>query len=208
MKILLLMRIRNHSEDTLCRQIYEEGKYKGWPGLSQEVKEICDIINIPDVNEVSLPKTVINKAVFDHHYKEMKAEVMTKRKLEQIKNDDLSKVQEYFKNRSIESARISFKLRSQMLENIPGNFKNKFKKDEEKLKCHHCNLGEMMTQSHCVECTAWVDLKKDLDLSKIDDLVKFFQRLLIERGKGEDGNGLQNRPHCTTSATGGDSRFS
>ena len=208
MKIFLLMRIRNHSEDTLCRQIYEEGKSKGWPGLGQEVKEICEIINIPDVNEVSLPKTVIKKAVFDHHHTEMKAEVMSMKKLDQIKNDDLIQVQGYFENKSIENARMSFKLRSQMLENIPGNFKNKFKKDEEKLKCQHCDLSEVMTQSHCVECTAWTDLKKDLDLTKIDDLVKFFQRLLLERAKAKDEDGLQNRPHCTTPVTGGDSRSS
>ena len=208
MKIFLLMRIRNHSEDTLCRQIYEEGKSKGWPGLGQEVKEICEIINIPDVNEVSLPKTVIKKAVFDHHYTEMKAEVMSMKKLDQIKNDDLSQVQGYFENKSIENARMSFKLRSQMLENIPGNFKNKYKKDEEKLKCQHCDLSEVMTQSHCVQYTAWIDLKKDLDLTKIDDLVKFFQRLLLERAKAKDEDGLQNRPHCTTPVTGGDSRSS
>ena len=96
-----------------------------------------------------------------------------------------------------------------MLENIPGNFKNKFKKDEEKLKCQHCNLGEVMTQSHCLECTAWGDIKKDLDLTNIDDLVQFFQRLLVERTKIEKENGLQNRPHCTTpAADGGDSRDS
>ena len=62
-----------------------------------------------------------------------------------------------------------------------------------------------MTQSHCLECTAWVDIKKDLNLTKIDDIVQFFQRLLIERAKGEVEEGLKTRPHCTTPATGGDS---
>ena len=92
------------------------------------MKEICDTINIPDVNEVFLPKTVIKKAVFDHHLKEMKKEVMSMKKLEQIKNDDFSHVQDYFMNKSIENARMSFKLRSQMLENIPGNFKKHIQK--------------------------------------------------------------------------------
>jgi hypothetical protein len=65
---------------------------------------------------------------------------------------------------------------------------------------------EVMTQSHCVECTAWGDLTKDLDLRNIDDLVRFFQRILVERTKSEKEDGLQNRPHCTTPDTGGDSR--
>ena len=71
-KIFLLMHIRNHNEDALCKQIYEQGKSKGWPGLSKEVSEICEIINIPDVNETVLPKPVIKRAVFKHHYDEMK----------------------------------------------------------------------------------------------------------------------------------------
>ena len=37
-------------EDTLCIQIYEEEKMKGWPGLSKEVSKICADIGIPDVN--------------------------------------------------------------------------------------------------------------------------------------------------------------
>ena len=39
-KIFLLMRIRNHETNTLCRQIYEEGKSRGWSGLGQEVTYI------------------------------------------------------------------------------------------------------------------------------------------------------------------------
>ena len=60
---------------------------------------------------------MIKKAVFDDHHKEMKAEAMSMKKLDQIKNDDLSQVQGYFQNKSIENARMSFKLRSQMLKN-------------------------------------------------------------------------------------------
>ena len=85
-----------------------------------------------------------------------------------------------------------------MLENIPGNFKNKFRNQREKLVCRHCQMEEVMTQSHCLECTAWVDIKKDLDMTKIEDLVKFFQRLLVERAKPEGSD--TSRPHCTAPA--------
>ena len=203
-KIFLLMRIRNHNEDALCKQIYEQGKSKGWPGLSKEVSKICEIINIPDVNETVLPKPVIKRAVFKHHYDEMKEEVNKMRKLEKIKDEDFKQVQDYFNNKSIENARMAFKVRCQMLESIPGNFKNKYKKEEDKLKCRDCNMDAIMTQSHCVECTGWVDIKKDLDLTKIDDMVQFFRRLLSERAK-KDEEGLKVGPHCTTPATGGDS---
>ena len=67
-----------------------------------------------------------------------------------------------------------------------------------------------MTQSHCLDCPAWTDIRKDLDVSKIDDLVKFFRRLLLERTKIENDDGLgANKPHCTTPAVpGGNSGIS
>ena len=127
-KIFLLMRIRNHNEDTLCKQIYEEGKSKGWPGLSQEVRQICQNIDIPDVNEQYVPKHVVKKAVFDDHYQEMEKEVKKMKKLENIKNDDFRQVQDYFMDKSIEKARTAFKFRSQMLEMYQGTSKISLKR--------------------------------------------------------------------------------
>ena len=94
-----------------------------------------------------------------------------------------------------------FKLPLLFYDKIPENFKNKSKKEQEKLKCSYCNLNQEMTQMHCL------DLRTDLDLKNINDLVKFFQRLLAERTKkDEEVTGLKTgRPHCTTPAAGGDS---
>ena len=184
-KIFLVSRIRKHEEDTLCRQIYEECKSKGWPGLGQEVSNICSIINIPDVNEQIVSKREVQEAIFNHHYSEMKQEINKMKKLEPIKNEDFTEVQNYFLDKSIENGRMSFKIRSQMLENIPGNFKNKFRLDKEKLKCQYCKSDQVMTQSHCLECTAWKDIKKDLDLTKIEDLVKFFKEMLSKREEND-----------------------
>ena len=130
---------------------------------------------------------------------------MKMKKLEPIRHEELKEAQQYLQDKSIENGRMAFKIRSQMLENIPGNFKNKFKKDKEKIKCIHCDLEQEMTQSHCIDCPAWSEIKKDLDITNINDLVKFFQRLLAERAK-KDREGLKTgRPHCTTPAAGGDS---
>ena len=118
------MRIRKHDEGVLCRQIYEEAKANGWPGLGQEVMEICQTLNIPDVNIEFVPKSVIKDAIFNHHYLKMKEEIDKMTKLEPIKAD-------YFLDKSIENGILSFKIRSQMLENIPGNFKNKYRYQKE-----------------------------------------------------------------------------
>ena len=100
-KIFLIMRIRSHEEDTLCRLIYEEGKKKGWPGLGKEVANICQELNIPDVNNESVSKVTIKEAIFNHHYAAMKEEMDGMTKMEPVKNDDFREKQEYFNSKSI-----------------------------------------------------------------------------------------------------------
>ena len=203
-KVILLMRIRNHDQDTLCRQIYEEGKSKGWPGLANEVTDICNRINIPDVNETFVPKSVVKKAIRNHHYKELKEEIASMKKLDPIKDEDFRNTQSYFTDKSIENGRMSFRIRCQMVDNIPRNFKNKYRKEKKKLICRHCDMETIMTQSHCLDCPGWSTIREDLDLTKIDDLVKFFRRLLSERARSDKEDGLQlNRLHCTTPYSGG-----
>ena len=101
---------------------------------------------------------------------------------------------------------MAFRIRSQMLDEIPGNYKNKYRKDKDKIKCCHWTSDQVMTQSHCMDCSAWTEIRKDLDLTNIDDLVKFFRRMLLEKAKSEKDEGLfRNKPHCTTPAPGGNS---
>ena len=184
-----------------------EGKAKGWPGLGKELSEICKAINIPDVNNEGVPKAAVKEAIFNQHYAAMTEEIAKMKKLEPVKNDDFREMQGYFKDKSIENGRMSFRIRTQMLDEIPDNFKNKFKNDKEKLKCNHCASNQIMTQSHCMDCSAWADIRNDLDLSKIDDLVKFFRRLLAERAKSENDGLRKNKPHCTTPTPGGNSGY-
>ena len=171
-----------------------------------EVASICEELKIPDVNNELVSKSVVKEAIFNHHQAAMKKEMDGMSKLEPIKNDDFREKQEYFNNKSIENGRMSFRIRTQMLDDIPGNFKNKFRNNKDKLKCRHCKSDQIMTQSHCLECSAWTEIRKDLDLSNIDDLVKFFRRMLLEKSKSEKEDGWDiEKPHCTTPAPGGNS---
>ena len=115
----------------------------------------------------------------------MKEEIVkSSGKLEPIKDEDFRTVQDYFSDKSVESVRMGFKVRSQMVPEIPGNFKNKYKHaGEGGLKCKYCDEGAIMTQSHCVVCPAWGELRRGLDMTDIRDLVKFFRKLLEERAK-------------------------
>ena len=93
-KLMLLSRIKSQSTTSLSRQVYEESKVKGWPGLGQEVTEICQEVGLPDMNMVMVPKAVVKKAIWEHHQQDIRRELMTSKKLEDIKDEDFSEVQE------------------------------------------------------------------------------------------------------------------
>ena len=116
---MLLVRIKMHEESVLARQIYEESKARGWPGLGEEVTQICEVIGIPDVNHVNIPKKTIISAIERNHYEDLKSELEHSKKLKDIKDEDFTSVQEYFKGKSVKNTRMAFKIRSKMLTEIP-----------------------------------------------------------------------------------------
>jgi hypothetical protein len=116
----------------------------------------------------------------------MKNTISTKSKLDAIKDDDFQEVQPYFKDKSVEEARMEFKIRTQMWTEIPGNAKDKYRVKRtvsEGLTCQHCTQEAMFTQSRCLTCPEWTEICEGLDMTKIDDLVVFFRKLLVEKDK-------------------------
>ena len=105
--LLLFTRIKSNNTGSLCRQVYEEGRAKGWPGLGMEVKQICEELEIPDINNVCLTKAEIKRAISENHYKDVKKELDKSTKMEHVKGEDFYKVQEYFNDKSVENCRMS-----------------------------------------------------------------------------------------------------
>ena len=93
----------------------------------------------------------MKEAIAKHHYADMKNVLYR----QEIKHEDFTKPQSYLHEKSVESGRLSFRIRSKMVDNIPANFKNKFKKNSEGLICKYCSSGEVLSQSHCLVCRAW-----------------------------------------------------
>ena len=82
---------------------------------------------------------------------------------------------------------MGFEVRSKMVEDIPGNFRNKYKeKDEDGLLCTYCTEKVEMDQAHCLPCPAWSELRTGLDMTNIMDLVEYFRKLLKERTRLDD----------------------
>ena len=70
---------------------------------------------------------------------------------------------------NLEHSRIKFKIRTKMLQKIPGNFKNLYKNVDNGIKWEFC--VEDMTQNHCVLCPGRKEDRKGLDIS----MFYFFQ---------------------------------
>ena len=90
-----------------------------------------------------------------------------------------------------------------MLPGIPGNFKNKFRTkgmgENDGLLCAYCKEEVLMDQAHCMECSAWEKLREGLDKTKILDMVKFFQLMLVQMEKKDDEKTMGTKDlHSTT----------
>ena len=186
MKLLLARKILSQ-EKSLAKEIYTEQMKNDWPGLAQEVKDICQEIGIDNINEVEVTKEELDEAIYYHNYKEMKLEVCSYKKLESIKNEDFRDLPEYMHDRSIENARMAFRIKSGMVNKIKMNFKGSYKPN---LTCEKCEMGENETQCHTMICPGWAEEREGLDLAKMSDMVVFFRRLLEEKGGKTTGEGL------------------
>ena len=189
-KLLLLKRIKGQSMTTLSRQILEEQQTNNWPGLAAEVREICTEIEIPDLNSHEISSGDIKKAILHHHDRNIIEEVSKSKKMMMHKNDDFSQVQKYMHGKSVTNSRMAFRVRCELVNDIKGNFKDKYKRlgGEEALKCDDCSSEDIQTQSHCMICPHWEDIRRGLEMDKIEGVVTFFQRLLVERSREKIGS--------------------
>ena len=124
-------------------------------------------------------KQEIKKAFKNSHYTDMMQKFEGSKKLEDIKNDNFRNMQDYFNDSDLRSARMKFKIRTKMVEKIPGNFKNKYKFQPNGLTCNLC--PDEMTQNHCEVCPGRSQLRQDLDMTNLDDLVTYFNIILSEK---------------------------
>ena len=185
-KLLMARKILSQ-ERSLAKEIYTEQLQHDWPGLAQEVKEICDKIGVNNINEEDVSKDEIEEGIYYNHYKEMKLEISGYKKLEAIKNDDFSELPDYMNEKSLENARMAFRIKAGMVNRIKMNYKGSYKQN---LKCEKCEIGENETQCHAMICSGWAEQREGLDLERMSDMVIFFRRLLEEKGGKKTTDGL------------------
>ena len=63
-KCLLLKQIQLLEDTALAKRICQEAEARGWPGLYQEVREICKQVGLKDITKYNISKSQIKEAIF------------------------------------------------------------------------------------------------------------------------------------------------
>ena len=108
---------------------------------------------------------------------------MSYKKLEDIRHQDFGKLPDYIvKEKSLEKIRMTYRVKTKMINDIKVLFKNSHKS---RLQCDWCDCGEDESQRHITHCKGWEDKRTGLDLENIMDRVELFRRILDKkRGEG------------------------
>ena len=111
-KLLLVKAIRQLEDNVLAKEVFNQQLEMGWPGLAREATKICQEIGLQDICRKDISKKNIQEAVFFNHYRELKKEVASFEKLDDIKHEDIRTAQPYMKENCLEFCLMAFRLRT------------------------------------------------------------------------------------------------
>ena len=92
--------------------------------------------------------------MLNHHLNGLKKDVEKGKKLKQHEVNDSSKPQNYLNGKSVEQARMAFRIRSEMVKDIRGNYKDKYRRSDGEvgLLYQGCPAATVESQIHCLIC--------------------------------------------------------
>ena len=194
-KVLLILAIREQEEGCLAKEVLEEQVRMGWPGLGQEVQEICRQTGLEDATaeEVQLDKEAVKEAMKVSNLKYMK-EDMTGAKLDNMRRSDMRLRREYTKL-IVEEARMAFRLEVLQFD-CRANMPSKYGRD---LRCRACgpqlqpgqrqedqdhqDQGHVEDQEHLECCMGYAELWDGLGPATEQSRIKYFMRVQLKRMK-------------------------
>ena len=71
--------------------------------------------------------------------------------------------------------------------NVKENFKNMYKNRRNGLSCDSCQSQEVESLSHVLLCSAYDKVRDGLELTKQDDLIRYYREVLAYRDRKEKG---------------------
>ena len=205
-KLMLIMHIRNLSEESLAHRIYREQMDSAWPGLGKESQKICEQLKIESVHTTRLDVKQFRKVVTEacHKLNEQrlreKAGVGTKAK--RIISEKYLK-KDYIGKKKIENVRIQFRARYGMLP-FAGNYSHDRKFAHSEWLCSCREHREQESHLLAGSCRVYGDIRQKYgDLEDDEDLVRFFTEVL-ERREELEARGLEDQALAVETCTADD----
>ena len=118
-KLHLVLSIWRQEEGVLAWQLFEEEVSLGLPGLVPEVRDICQMIGLPD----DVSKEKVEEHIFYHRLKCLKEELKEKAP-QKLLRLNISKPQGYLLSLSLAEARMAFRGQNRMMD-IPGDMRKR-----------------------------------------------------------------------------------
>ena len=182
-KILLVHHIRSLENTSLAKMMYVEQVENNWPGLAKETEELCEKLEVEDVNITSKTKTVyakeLKRACLKREDTMMKRECSDMKKMKKIVSEDWG-IKEYVKTGTLWSVRKTWEARAFML-HVAGNYSHNKRYEATGWQCQACVLQVREDQDHLSLCQGYADLRQGLDLDTDDDLVEFLRQVMARR---------------------------
>lgn len=186
-KLNLMVHVKNLDESALARQVYNEQVRQDWPGLVQEVREMCGDWRLEDVSKqwTEEPtkrqwKNKIKNAARENNEKILRRNLENYRKLEEFKDEDFCQ-KSYLKDMNLYDARVMFRIRAKMIK-CKMNFSSDRRNVASLWQCDSC-MSNIDTQSHVLFCPAYSQLREGRSMKSDQDLVNYFKNVLEVREK-------------------------
>ena len=94
-KVLLVLAIQRQEEGGLALEVLQEQMAMGFPGLGQEVRQICQQVGLPDATRLDVQKEEVEQCIKLDHLKHLNSDMAGKSKLEELAQSDTRVPQEY-----------------------------------------------------------------------------------------------------------------
>ena len=170
---------------TVASRVAHVAMKAGYPGLMREYKELSSQYNLPCARNTSKQrwKKLLKRAIIDNNKKQLLGQIHSKyKKLDYstLMNEEYE-TKGYMKKLRLSDARLRFRIRTKMVENIAFNFSNDPKHTRQLWRCTHCDYID--SQSHILVCDSYKNLREGKNLSSDYDLVKYFRDVISLRDK-------------------------
>ena len=187
-KVLLALHLRYLDPESLAHRVYMEQLAMGWPGLAFEAEQICEELDIENVNTTRYNKSdyklILSKACHVRNEHILREISDGKEKCARIISEKYGQ-KEYIQNKYISEVRNIYRTRYGQRD-LAGNFSHDKSYSKTNWMCM-CGLSkEKEVHITSGKCPIYSDIReKYTDFDKDEDLVSYFNEVLERRGQIE-----------------------